>query len=527
MLVKKICWLGTSILVFVLFVGQACATPLDDYIATPDPSYTYEHVRTINRIGYTGYVIEMTSQSWRSDEEVDRTTWKHWLTIVVPTFVWRQTAPLVVVGADNGDPYDTDVVDALAPVAVADGAVTVALEMVPNQPLTFADETAPRSSDAIIAYSWDKFFRTGDPTWIAQFPMTKSVVRAMDTVQDFCDKLASPIAVDDFIVAGASKHGWTAWLAAAVDSSRVAAVIPVVIDLLNLEQSFKHHFAAYGFWAPAVGDYEQKQIFDWIDTPEMSALQQIIDPLVYRDRLTMPRFIVNAAGDEFFLPDSSNFYFSTLLPALSTTAGGKYLRYVPNSGHSLDGLEGIKTISMYFHAVLANRTLPELSWSVNEDGAISVQAGTMKPAEVRLWQATNPEKRDFRYSAIGEAWSSTVLGDQGGGVYVGSVPNPQQGWTAYFVELKFSSGSLFDYAFTTDIQVTPAFLPFAADIDYDGEIEGDVNDDGRVSLADAILALHILAGGSVQGATVTADLDGDRRIGLADCVYILNWIVQQ
>lgn len=83
--------------------GKIYATPLDDYIATPDVNYSYSLVQTISQFGYTGYVVEMTSQTWRTPAEVDRTEWKHWVTIVVPSFVWRETAALVIAGADNGD----------------------------------------------------------------------------------------------------------------------------------------------------------------------------------------------------------------------------------------------------------------------------------------------------------------------------------------------------------------------------------------------------------------------------------------
>ena len=83
--------------------------------------------------------------------------------------------------------------------------------------------------------------------------MTKSVVRAMDASTAFCRSTAGGgIAVSMFVLAGASKRaGWTAWTAAAVDK-RVAAVMPLVIDLLNIEISFEHHYRAYGFWAPSI-----------------------------------------------------------------------------------------------------------------------------------------------------------------------------------------------------------------------------------------------------------------------------------
>jgi PhoPQ-activated pathogenicity-related protein len=83
-----------------------------------------------------------------------------------------------------------------------------------------------------------------------------------------------------------------------------------------------------------------------------------------------------------------------------------------------------------------------------------------KPAEVMLWQATNPDARDFRLEMIGPVYKSSTLTDQGGGVYVGKVPEPSKGWTAFFVELTFSSGnSSPPLKFTTQVRVVPDVLP--------------------------------------------------------------------
>ena len=76
--------------------------------------------------------------------------------------------------------------------------------------------------------------------------MTKSAVRAMDAVTAFCAREAGGQSKSrSFVVSGASKRGWTTWATAAVDK-RVVAIIPIVIDMLNLEASFEHHWQAYG-----------------------------------------------------------------------------------------------------------------------------------------------------------------------------------------------------------------------------------------------------------------------------------------
>jgi len=324
--------------------------------------------------------------------------------------------------------------------------------MVPNQPLVFAGETEERKEDSLIAYTWDKFLRTGDPKWPARLPMTKAAVRAMDTVTAFCDSPAGGnVKVDGFVVAGGSKRGWTTWTTAAVDK-RVVAIVPIVIDVLNIEPSMLHHYAAYGFWAPSVGNYTDFHIMDWNGTPEYRALMKIEEPYQYRHRLTMPKFIINASGDQFFLPDSSQFYFDDL-------PGVKYLRYVPNADHSLKGSDAYETLLACYSAILNKLPLPQFSWSLEKDGSIRVTTKDA-PSAVKLWQATNPDARDFRLETLGAKWQSTTLTDQGGGVYVGKVQNPAKGWTAFFVEFTFPSGSQSaPFKFTTQVRVVPDLLP--------------------------------------------------------------------
>ncbi len=324
--------------------------------------------------------------------------------------------------------------------------------MVPNQPLVFAGETQGRSEDALIAHTWDKFLRTGNPKWPARLPMTKAAIRAMDTVSAFCaGPEAGNVKLDGFVVAGGSKRGWTTWTTAAVDR-RVVAIVPIVINVLNIEPSMLHHYAAYGFWAPSIGDYTALGIMDWNGTSEYRALMKIEEPFQYRRRFTMPKFIINACGDQFFLPDSSQFYFDQL-------PGVKYLRYVPNADHSLKGSDASETLLACYNAVINRLALPRFTWGRGKDGSLRVRAQD-KPAEVKLWQATNPDARDFRLETFGPQWQSAPLPDQGGGVYVARLPRPAKGWTAFMIELTFPSGCQVPFKFTTQVSVVPDTLPY-------------------------------------------------------------------
>ena len=241
--------------------------------------------------------------------------------------------------------------------------------------------------------------------------------------------------------------------AAAVDK-RVVAVIPVVIDLLNLEPSFEHQYRSYGFWSPAIAEFERGGIMHWSGKPQFEALMRIEDPYSYRERLSMAKFIVNAVGDQYFLPDSWQFYF----PGLK---GDNYLRYLPNTDHSLKGeyLDAAESALSFYQSILANAPRPSFSWSFADDGSIRVTAAS-RPTAVTLWQAHNPNARDFRFSTIGAAFNSSKLTAENDGAYVGKVLEPKEGWTAFFVEMTFPTGGPYPYKFTTGVRVVPDRLPF-------------------------------------------------------------------
>jgi len=438
---------------------------LDRYVTTRDASYHYQLLNSVGGNGYTGYVLEMTSQRWHTAEEVDQPIWRHWLTVVRPEHLETSTSLLIVSGGSNAKP-PPQINPVLAQIAVTTNSVVSEIRMIPNQPLVFTGDGNKRTEDAITAYTWEKFLTTGDETWPLRLPMTKSVVRAMDTITAFCARPEGGEAtVDKFVVGGASKRGWTTWTVAALDN-RVAAILPTVIDLLNLEPSFEHHYRAYGFWAPAIAEFERTGIMRWARTPQFQALLRIEDPYSYRDRLMMPKFIVNSAGDQYFLPDSSQLYFDDL-------KGEKYLRYVPNTDHSLKGAyqDAAESAVAFYQSILTNAPRPKFTWYFKDDGSIRVKAETT-PDVVKLWQAHNPDARDFRLETIGRAYTSSMLEDQGNGLYIGNVLEPKRGWTAYFIELTFPGPSLYPYKFTTSVRVTPDRLPFGPPPEESGATSG-------------------------------------------------------
>lgn len=434
-----------------LFAGDY--TALDRYVAAPDPAYTYTHVRTFPSIGATIYQLEVVSQNWLTSAEVNRTEWRHWVTVARPSRLISNTGLLLINGGSNRETAGQP--NPLLLIAAQSGAVVINVEQVPNQPLRFAGEERTRTEDAIIAYSWRKFIDTGDERWPTLLPMTKAVVRSMDAVSDFLAKLPeNPITINKFIVAGGSKRGWTTWTTAAVDP-RVVAIAPLVFDAPNMEQSFIHHYRSYGFWSEAVRDYEQAGIFSWFSRPEVLPSLEIMDPYNYRDRFTMPKYLVHSTGDQFFLPDSSRFYFADL-------PGEKYLRYLPNTDHGVDSVpETASNVLAWTQALLTNFPRPRFYWKmIREEGKLLVRT-IDKPTGALLWRATNPDARDFRLQTIGPAWKSEPLADDNG-IYFVTIPAPATGYTAFFIELTFPGPGAFPLVFTTEVVVTPDTYPFPA-----------------------------------------------------------------
>jgi PhoPQ-activated pathogenicity-related protein len=196
------------------------------------------------------------------------------------------------------------------------------------------------------------------------------------------------------------------------------------------------------------------KIPSWTGTPQYAALLKIEEPYEYRQRLTMPKFIINATGDQYFPPDNSQFYFDDL-------PGVKYLRYVPNADHSLNGSDAAETLVACHAAVVTGAPLPQFTWTWPSEGTIRVESKTT-PTGVKLWQATNPSARDFRLESVGKIWKDSNVSGQDG-IFEATVEKPVKGWTAYFLEFTFP-GPLGEkgppFKFTTQVKVVPDVLPF-------------------------------------------------------------------
>ncbi|MCY3841185.1 MAG: PhoPQ-activated protein PqaA family protein, partial [Gammaproteobacteria bacterium] len=257
-------------------------TALDDYIDRDDDSHAWQIAATQEVEGTRIVVVDMVSQHWLTDAEVDRTEWRHWLRLSIPPEVSTDVGFLYITGGQNTDTVPEVLDPGMIAIANATGSVVAELGMVPNQPLVFDGDGVPRGEDDLIAYNWAQSLTGDGPSRLALDAMTKSAVRAMDTVTAV---MARPEwgerRIERFVVSGGSKRGWTTWLVGAVDD-RVAAIVPIVFDALNSEASMRHHFAAYGYFSQTVGDYVRHGILPRLGEPAVNKLMRTVDPYRYR-----------------------------------------------------------------------------------------------------------------------------------------------------------------------------------------------------------------------------------------------------
>jgi PhoPQ-activated pathogenicity-related protein len=390
---------------------------------------------TKNQVTIKTYTL--SSQVWpKPDMSQHGSLWQHALTIYQPENVKTDQALLFVNGgtrnpvsfSHNPPPASLN----FAKIAALTHSIVIDLQDIPNQQLIF-DDNKPRKEDAIVAYSWGKFLDNpaSNQFWPVHLAMTKAIIKAMDAAQQIISQ-ESQITLNHFVIAGASKRGWATWLAGLSDP-RVNAIVPIVIDVLNTKAVIKHIYESYNHqWPMAFHDYVAEKITDRIDTPQFDQLMQIEDPLHYPKRLHIPKYLISASGDDFFVPDAMNLYLDKL-------PGETLVRVVPNQPHYISMKVVEEALLSFYKSVVNHTSRPAVTWEVDAEGKITKIHTTQKPVTVRLWEAENPNTRDFRLASgiryVEKELHGTCVDNHCD--YPVTVPPPTKGWKSHFVEVTF------------------------------------------------------------------------------------------
>ena len=438
---------------FIFLSTEEQYTSMSDYIESTKNEFSYDIQEVIYEENWTGYHIKMISGEWLDSKKVDQVEWWHYVDIIIPKQTTSSTGIMFIDGGEKSEDYFRLDAQSIRN-AIKTEAVIVNVSNIPFQPLNFlSSEQDSFEEDDLIAFAWNKFLKQGakqkDVEWLPRFPMTRAIVRAMDLAQEII--LQNDIVVKDFVVSGASKRGWTAWTTAAVDS-RVKAVVPMVIDMLNLVPSFENHYRSYGEFSPAVQEYVNYNIQDWLGTEEFKVLMSYIEPFSFIDKFTMPKYIINAGSDEFFSTDSWRFYYDKL-------PGEKIIRYVPNKNHSLDGRYLTEDLVSYFYRVINDIEIPSLSWNLSDNKLIA-ELDYDGDYDVSVWTAKNDNGRDFRLWEEGELWEETSIGKLANNKYELNVNSNFKGYKATMIEFTIDPESEFPLIISTGPFVFPEKYPF-------------------------------------------------------------------
>ena len=389
--------------VLSLLVSLGFGLPLFNYVeSTPMVGYQILGSNELDDGTRLTHIL-LQSQVWRG------MLWEHDVLVVEPAEAeFTDRAVIFVTGdykPDLDDTGDLSISDYLL-ISKKFSTPLVVLGDIPNQPIFGLRE------DDLIAHTFLQYIETHEEDLPILFPMVKSVVSTMDMIEKL-------MGIKKYAVTGASKRGWTTWLTAVVDE-RVFAIIPIVFDNLNFPQQFEHQIQMYGQYSQMLKPYTSRGLAEMISSKTGQELLNAVDPYSYKDRLTMPKLIINATNDQYWTVDSAALYFNDL-------KGQNFILYVPNNNHGIKNIPYVlDNTSSFLKLVIAGK-LPRVVWSSEESGITVSQSEGLK--EVYMWRAMS-DTTDFRKSI----WVRIPQNPTGGLYHVDPEP-PSGKHIAYYLEL--------------------------------------------------------------------------------------------
>ncbi len=355
---------------------------LDDFHRRP-ASFSWSFVRSEGRVSF----LRLVSGEWMGHQ------WTHDIVLVEPT--QPRSADTAVLYITGGDPNDADIAEAES-IAERSGVPVALLFHIPNQPIW------DRMEDDLIAHTFEQYIETGDPEWPLLFPMVRSALRALDTLQAFSDG-----QYQRFILTGASKRGWTTWLAAASGDERIAGIAPMVFDHLNFPVQMAHQLDTWGEYSEQISDYTDRELPGEIDNPRGASLARMIDPYNYLQRVSCPILIINGANDRYWTVDALSNYWDALPEP-------KHCLIVPNAGHVLgDKVQMIETLAEFAAVIALKQNLPKLEMvSESRTWTAASKSGDFRDSVWQLGPVSGENTaafREFRFEGITGPYSLTTL----------------------------------------------------------------------------------------------------------------------
>lgn len=408
--------------------------------------------------GYALRRLQMVSQVWEPAPVLEPRRWVHNVELHIPDHAVPGKALLVVNnGVRHGPAQVPDYArEALREIALKAQMAVVMISDVPNQYVTFSDVDKPLREGDAVAHTWAHSLRGAAPELPLHVPMAAAASRAMDLAQQELAKQG--LTVERFIITGASKRGWSAWLTALADE-RVMAIVPSVIDIADVSGMLSGLRKRYGgHWPLALGAYQQAGVLQQLGTPAFERLMMMMDPMQYLgeegQRLAIPKYLVSASGDDFFAPDPVTDY-QQRLPGVTS------LRVLPNSDHGGVRKAVVSTLVPLVTRLRDGKPLPSVKVTASGQAGQMLVDFSEPPVAVKVWTASNSRDRDFRYACGVRYLSETLAPEQH---FVLQRTAPATGWQAQFVEAKFADG----FIATSPVSVLPQSYPEHPPMDQGG-----------------------------------------------------------
>lgn len=307
---------------------------------------------------------ELISQKWRDE------LWRHELFLVRPS--WNSGLDGCFLEVSGDDAGEVDELYA-ADLAEITGLPVAVLFSVPNQPLFEMRE------DDLIAHTFEQFLESGDQEWPLLVPMVRSVLAAIDALSEIA-------GIDQFIVGGASKRGWTSWLCAASGDRRVKGIVPVVFDNLNMAAQMEHQMELWREPSEMVNDYVRRQLHLISESERGGELIALVDPYLQLNAIECPVLVVNGANDAYWSVDALNMYYSEL-------PSGSGAVVVPNLGHSTGERQYWgPALNRFCRSILTGAKFPclEFEWR----GETLKHSCDVEPNATKVWRT---ESRDLKF----------------------------------------------------------------------------------------------------------------------------------
>ena len=485
-------------------LGGAKLKALDEYVNRDDGMFSITNLFvTLPGSGFSAHLYNFTSQKWLTPKDSNIHVWWHILAVVVPDNVDTSldSSLLFIAGSKNTPSWlpsvDDDKLRWSGVLTVKTRSTAAVLYQIPNAPVQFSNDPwnkPKRTEDSIIAFTWWKFTTASaherNPEWLLQFPMTKAGIKAMDVMQQVIPQYIGNSPINKISVTGLSKRGWTTWLVGAVEAarpnSRLLSIMPIVLDLANVQEFLHRQIQYYGAWTYALFDYIECNMTVTSDTPEVRELLEHVDMWYYMDRFNgTPSYVITAGGDQFQMPDNHRFFAHKL------TSKQSYFYTVKNADHSLDTArdEVYANMASFISSVQGDRAKraqpdeipnthrPHIEWHIcPKDGRIFLNTSIPFTSVALIYSDSalgkSAGKMDFRWVTIdGDRvlpWLTENI--SGGNIIVTSetsvnalVGNPAVGqWRAFTLEVTFPNPySDIPLLFTAPASIIPVGpLPF-------------------------------------------------------------------